>query len=377
MTDSRPRGSIARQRAIRFMQIRGGSSKGLYFDASDLPADPAVRDRVLIAALCGAGGDDDRQIDGLGGASPLTSKVAVVSRSRREDADLEYEFVQVVVGKGATDRTQSCGNILAGVVPFALESGMIPATDPETRVDVFMVNSGSICRVTARTPGRQMTYSGDARIDGVPGTAAPILCTYRGIAGSACGALLPTGHLVDEIDGVKVTCIDNGMPVVLVRAGDLDRSGYEDPGALDRDDALKARLERIRLRAGTMMNLGDVAAKVVPKMTLVAPPVAGGLIHTRSFIPHRCHAAIGVLAAVSVATACVLPGTAADGLAHLPGEGNTYSVEHPSGEVSATLELDRSGPRPVVVEAGVVRTARSLSRGEVLIPADVWPEPST
>jgi 4-oxalomesaconate tautomerase len=364
------------QRAIPFMQIRGGSSKGLYFDASALPADPVVRDRVLIAALCGVGGDDDRQIDGLGGAHPLTSKVAVVSRSSREDADLEYEFVQVVVGNDATDRTQNCGNILAGVVPFAVESGMIPATDPETRVDVFMVNSGSICRVVARTPGGRMTYSGETRIDGVPGTAAPILCTYRDIAGSACGELLPTGHLVDEIDGVKVTCIDNGMPLVLIRAEDLGLSGYEDRGDLDEDDALKARIERLRLRAGPMMNLGDVGAKVVPKMTLIAPPVAGGVIHTRSFIPHRCHAAIGVLAAVSVATACVMPGTVADGLARLPGEGDTYSVEHPSGEVSVTLKLDRTGPRLEVAEAGVVRTARCLSRGEVLIPADVWPEPS-
>jgi 4-oxalomesaconate tautomerase len=362
-------------RAIPFMQIRGGSSKGLYFDASALPADPVVRDRVLIAALCGVGGDDDRQIDGLGGGHPLTSKVAVVSRSSREDADLEYEFVQVVVGGDATDRTQNCGNILAGVVPFAVESGMIPANDPETHVDVFMVNSGSICRVVARTPGGRMRYSGEARVDGVPGTAAPILCTYRDIAGSACGALLPTGHLVDEIDGVKVTCIDNGMPIVLIRARDLGRSGYEDPDDLDRDDTLKAGIERIRLRAGPMMNLGDVGEKVVPKMTLIAPPVAGGVIHTRSFIPHRCHDAIGVLAAISVATACVLPGTVADDLAQRPSEGDAYSVEHPSGEVSATLRLDRTGPRPEVVEAGVVRTARCLSRGEVLIPAGVWPEP--
>ena len=358
------------------MQVRGGSSKGLYFDASDLPADPAVRDRVLIAALCGVGGEDERQIDGLGGADPLTSKVAVVTRSSREDAHLQYEFIQVVVGKGATDRTQNCGNILAGVVPFAVESGMISATDPETRVDVFMANSGSICRVVARTPGGRMAYSGETRIDGVPGTAAPILCTYRNIAGSACGELLPTRHLVDEIDGVRVTCIDNGMPVVLIRAEDLGRSGYENRDDLDRDEALKARIEHIRLRAGPMMNLGDVGEKVVPKMTLIAPPVAGGLIHTRSFIPHRCHAAIGVLAAISVATACVLPGTVADGLAQRPGDGDTYSVEHPSGEVSAILELDLTGPRPEVVEAGVVRTARVLSRGEVLIPADVWPEPS-
>lgn len=362
------------QRAIPCMQIRGGSSKGLYFEASDLPSDPITKDRVLLAAMCGVGPDDKRQIDGLGGADPLTSKVAVVSRSSREDADIEYEFVQVVVGGNTTDRTQNCGNILAGVVPFAIESGMIAATHPETHVNVYMTNSGSICQVIVQTPNGRITYSGDAKIDGVPGTAAPVFCHYKDLAGSVCGELLPTKHLIDEIDGVNVTCIDNGMPVVLVRAEDLECSGYESRDELNANEVLKAGLESIRLQAGKLMNLGNVKDKVVPKMTLISRPLSGGMIHTRSFIPHVCHAAIGVLAAVSVATACVIPGTVSEGLAVIPDQGDLYSVEHPSGEISVSLELDFSGAYPEVVKAGLVRTARCLSRGEVMIPPDVWPE---
>jgi 4-oxalomesaconate tautomerase len=354
------------------MQLRGGSSKGLYFLVSDLPADPATRDRVLLAAMCGVGPEDARQIDGLGGADPLTSKVAIVGRSRRAGIELDYEFVQVVVGGNAVDRTQNCGNILAGVVPFAIESGILPSADPETGATVYMTNSDSICEVVVQTPGGRVEYAGTARIDGVPGTAAPVICNYRDIAGSATGALLPTGRLIDAIDGVQVTCVDNGMPVVVLRAADLGRTGYETREALNQDAELKRRLESIRLRVGPMMRLGDVSAKVVPKMCLIAPPVAGGLIHTRTFIPHTCHAAIGVLGAVSVATACVVPGTVAESVRVLPGWGNAYSVEHPSGEFSVTLEIDDRGPLPEVRKAGLLRTARLLNRGVVLIPSGIW-----
>lgn len=360
------------QTAIPYMQLRGGSSKGLYFRAADLPTDQATRDAVLLAAMCGVGGDDQRQIDGLGGSDPLTSKVGIVSKSTRDDADLDYEFVQVVVGGNTTDRTQNCGNILAGVVPFAIESGLLPADSAETRARVYMTNSGSVCEVVVQTPNGQIEYAGKAKIDGVPGSAAPVICNYMDLAGSACGSLLPTGKLIDTIDGVEVTCIDNGMPIALIRAQDLGRSGYESRDELNADQELKARLESIRLQLGPLMNLGDVKNKVVPKMTLIAPPVNGGIIHTRSFIPHVCHAAIGVLAAVSVATACVIPGTIAEGIAVLPDNGKPYSVEHPTGEFSVSLEIDNSGPQPQVKKAGLLRTARLLSRGEVLIPAGIW-----
>lgn len=354
------------------MQLRGGSSKGLFFRAADLPADPAVRQRVLLAAMAGAGPDDPRQVDGLGGGDPLSSKVAIVARSSRTGVDLEYEFVQVVVGAGTTDGTQNCGNLLAGVVPFAIETGLLPAAEGETRARVFLTNSDSVCEVVVQTPGRRVQYAGSTRIDGAPGTAAPILCNYLDTAGSACGCLLPTGNLVDTLDGIRVTCLDNGMPVVLLRAADLGLTGDETPAVLNADAALKDRLESIRLQVGPRMKLGDVRAKVVPKMCLISPSRHGGVVQTRTFIPHVCHAAIGVLGAVSVATACVLPGTVADGVAVLPVNGQAYSVEHPSGEFTVTLEIDRSGPTPEVRRAGLVRTARLLSRGEVLIPGGIW-----
>lgn len=354
------------------MQLRGGSSKGLYFKASDLPEDPKLKDKVLLAAMCGVGIDDQRQIDGLGGADPLTSKIAIVSNSKSESADLDYEFVQVIVGGGKTDRTQNCGNILAGVVPFALENGLIQASDSETKTRVFMSNSGSVCEIIAQTPNKQVQYSGDSRIDGVPGTAAPIICNYADTAGSACGSLFPTNNLTDFIDGIEITCIDNGMPVVLLNAQDFGITGYETREQLNENEDLKSRLEKIRLQAAPLMNLGDVREKAVPKMTLISQPISDGIINTRSFIPHVCHAAIGVLAAVSVATACLIPGTIAESLAKLPMQGNIYSVEHPSGELSVTLEVDQEGNQPVVRKAGIIRTARLISRGEVFIPDGIW-----
>jgi len=360
------------QRSIPYMQLRGGSSKGLYFDEADLPAEQEARDRVLIGAMTGVGPNDSRQIDGLGGADPLTSKVGIVARSIRDDADLEYEFVQVVLGKGVTDRTQNCGNILAGVVPFAIETGMIEASDPSTVVRVYMRNSASMCVVETSTPGGKITYVGDARIDGVPGRSAPVICTYQDIAGSTCGAMLPTGSPFDVIEGVQVTCIDNGMPVVLLRASDFGLDGYESPKELEANADLKEHLERIRLAAGALMNLGDVSNKVVPKMTLIAPPSSGGMIHTRSFIPHRVHAAIGVLASVTVATGCIISGSVAEGIAELPESvtSGLFEVEHPSGSISVNLTIDTSDGEREITEAGVLRTARALSRGDVFLPEE-------
>jgi 4-oxalomesaconate tautomerase len=349
--------------------MRGGSSKGLYFRKEDLPADDAVRDRVLVAAL----GSDSRQIDGAGGAHPLTSKVAIVSRSESADADVDYLFVQVVVGEGRVDTTPNCGNILAGVAPFALETGIVPARDGVTPVRVRMLNSDNLCELLVETPGGRVNYDGTAKIDGVPGTAAPIVCNYLDVAGSATGSLLPTGKVVDVVEGVEVTCIDNGMPVVVLRARDLGVTGYESPKELDGNRELKARIEAIRLAIGPRMNLGDVAKKVVPKMSLIAPARAGGHVCTRTFIPHDCHAAIGVLGAVSVATACILPGSVAQGIASVPeGAVKHMSVEHPTGEFSVTLDVGGTAAAPVVQKAGLLRTARLIMRGEVLVPAAVW-----
>jgi 4-oxalomesaconate tautomerase len=345
---------------VRAMWMRGGTSKGGFFLAEDLPADTAARDAFLLRAY---GSPDPRQIDGMGGADPLTSKVAVVSASDRDDADVDYLFLQVFVDQALVSDAQNCGNMLAGVGPFALERGLMPAVDGRTEVRIFMVNTGKLATATVETPGGQVTYDGDARIDGVPGTAAPVPLAFADIAGSSCGALLPTGQARDTLDGVDVTLIDNGMPCVVMRASDLGISGYEDRETLDADTGLKQRLESIRLQAGPLMHLGDVAQASVPKMMLVAAPREGGAISVRSFIPHRCHASIGVLGAVSVATACLLPDSPAHALAVLPaGRSLRLEVEHPSGSTGCVIDLDAAGQ---VVRAAVLRTARKLFDGEL------------
>jgi 4-oxalomesaconate tautomerase len=353
-----------RQTRIPCVWMRGGTSKGAFFLASDLPADTAERDRVLLAVM---GSPDKRQIDGMGGADPLTSKVAIVSPASRSDADVDYLFAQVVVDEARVDYGQNCGNMLAGVGPFAIERGLVAAREADTPVAIHMVNTGQIAVASVPTPGGYVTYEGDARIDGVPGTAAAIPLEFKDTAGSTCGALLPTGNLRDTIDGIDVTCIDNGMPLVLMRAADLGRTGYETREQLDADTELKARIEAIRLQVGPLMNLGDVKERTVPKMCLVSAP-RGGTITTRSFIPHRCHASIGVLGAVSVATAAVLPGTVCDGVAHVPdGPRKRVSVEHPTGEFSVELQLAAGE----VQSAALLRTARWLFDGHVAIPAAV------
>ena len=348
------------QTGIPCMLMRGGTSKGAYFLATDLPADRDSRDRILLAAL---GSPDPRQIDGIGGAHPLTSKVAVVSKSAREGIDVDYLFLQVFVDQAIVTDAQNCGNILAGVGPFAIERGLVAATGDETRVAIFMENTGQVAVATVQTPGGTVTYAGDAAIDGVPGTHAPVPLEFRDTAGSSCGALLPSGNAVDVIQGVAVTLIDNGMPCVVMKAQDLGITGYEDREWLDNATDLKARIEAIRLEVGPLMNLGDVKEKSVPKMMLVAPPKHGGAVTVRSFIPHRAHATIGVLGAVSVATACLLEGSPAAEVAQVSeGARKTLSVEHPTGEMSCVLEVDDSG---AVKTAALLRTARKLMDGVV------------
>ena len=345
---------------VRCMWMRGGTSKGGYFLRDDLPADIATRDALLLAVM---GSPDPRQIDGMGGADPLTSKVAVVSRSSRPGIDVDYLFLQVFVDQAIVSDGQNCGNILAGVGPFAIERGLVAATGDETRVAIFMENTGQVAVATLKTPGGVVTYAGGTAIDGVPGTHAPVPLEFRDTAGSSCGALLPTGNVVDVINGVAVTLIDNGMPCVVMKATDLGITGYEDREWLDAATELKTRIEAIRLIVGPMMNLGDVTAKSVPKIMLVAPPQHGGAVTVRSYIPHRAHATIGVLGAVSVATACLLAGSPAAQVAQIPdGRRKTLSVEHPTGEMSCVLDTDDTG---AVVTAALLRTARKLMDGVV------------
>ena len=344
------------------MWMRGGTSKGGYFLASDLPQDTAQRDAFLLGVM---GSPDPRQIDGMGGADPLTSKVAVVRKSEREGIDVDYLFLQVFVDQAIVTDAQNCGNILAGVGPFAIERGLVGATGEETRVAIFMENTGQAAIATVQTPGGVPSYAGDAKIDGVPGSHAPVPLEFRDTAGSTCGALLPTGNAADEIEGVRCTLIDNGMPCIVFKAGDVGATGYETREELESDEFadLRARIETIRLAAGPLMNLGDVKEKSVPKMMLVAPPQHGGAVTVRSFIPHRAHATIGVLGAVSVATACLVEGSPAAEVAVIPeGSRKTLSVEHPTGEMSCVLEVDDQGQ---VVSAALLRTARKLMDGVV------------
>jgi len=346
--------------------MRGGTSRGAYFLASDLPTDIAERDRILLSAM---GSPDPRQIDGIGGADPLTSKVAVISPSSRPGIDVDYLFLQVWVDRPEVSDKQNCGNILAGVAPFAIERGLVRGCDPVTQVRIFMVNTSQTVVATVQTPGGKPEYQGNARIDGVPGTAAPIPLSFSDTAGSTCGALLPTGRAVDLVNGIAVTCIDNGMPVVVMRASDVGCTGYETRDQLDKDTELKARIEAIRLAVGPMMNLGDVKDQTVPKMILLAPPREGGVVSTRSFIPHRAHATIGVFAAVSVATACLLPDSPAHSLARIPdGTTKLMLIEHPTGASPVSLTTDVHDGKTVVTEAAIISTARALFEGRVLVP---------
>jgi len=358
------------QHGIPCMLIRGGTSKGIYFLASDLPSDASLRERVLLAVM---GSPDKRQIDGLGGAHPLTSKAAIISRSTAPDCDIDFLFAQIGIEAAKVDTTPNCGNILAGVGPFALARGLVDANVSRTVVRVRTLNTGTIADLSLEIEQGEAKAEGVARIDGVPGTSAPIAISFLDTEGSVCGALLPTGNPVDIIEGIPCTLIDNGMPVIILRAFDIDRTGYESVEALNKDGQLKACLERIRLAAGPLMNLGDVGNKAVPKIALVAPPLNGGTISSRSFIPHECHAAIGVFAAVSIATAAALPGTTAASVALMPhGRERIVSVEHPTGEFSISLIVDGTAEKPMVEKAGLLRTARILMDGIAFVPGSIF-----
>lgn len=356
------------QVAVACTVMRGGTSKGLYFLAEDLPSDRAARDRFLLAAM---GSPDPREIDGMGGGHPLTSKVAVVSRSRRPGCDVDYLFLQVWPDRAEVSDQQNCGNILAGVGPFAIERGLVAAHDHVTPVSIYMVNTDSLATAHVQTPDGVVTYEGAAVIDGVPGSHAPIAINFDDVAGSSCGALLPTGRAADSIDGVSVTLIDNGMPVACVRASDFGITGYETPAELEANMALKEKVETIRLAAGLLMNLGDVSNKTVPKVSLIAPARHGGIVSTRTFIPHRVHESIGVLGAVSVATAYALDGSVVAqvaGGASVTGS-HEVVVEHPTGSFAVQMEVDHSTGRPVVKRSALLRTARMLMAGNVYVPS--------
>jgi 4-oxalomesaconate tautomerase len=346
------------------MLMRGGTSKGAYFLASDLPQDISQRDELLLRIM---GSPDPRQIDGLGGAHPLTSKVAIVQKSTTQGADVDFLFAQVSVDRGLVDTKPNCGNILAGVGPFAIERSLVPSSDPVTRVRVRTLNTGTLAELLVSTPECRVNYEGNESIDGVPGTAAAIPINFLDAAGSVCGSLFPTGRTLDLIQGVEVTCIDNGMPVVILRASDFGFNGGEAPADIEAETEALRRIEAVRCEAAGLMGMGDVSDAVVPKVSLISPARNGGAIRTHNLIPRRCHTSIGVFAAVSVATACIAPESWAHRIARLP-EGNIkrLKIEHPSGEFEVRLELGGGDAgHPTVERAGLVRTARALFDGVV------------
>ncbi len=347
-------------KGVRCMWMRGGTSKGGYFLAEDLPDNQALRDAFLMRAM---GSPDPRQIDGMGGADPLTSKIAVVRKSDRPAVDVDYLFLQVSVDEPLVSDAQNCGNLLAGVGPFAIARGLVKSQSPTTEVRIFMENTGQIAVARVETPNGEINEEGSASIDGVPGTAAPIALTFQDTAGSSCGLLLPSGQAKDTINGVDVTMIDNGMPCVVLRAEDIGITGQETPAELEGNTELRQKLEALRLACGPLMNLGDVTEKTVPKMTMVSRAQNGGAISTRTFIPHRCHKSIGVLGAVSVATACLIPESTAFDLAQRGSGTERYlSIEHPSGEMTVVAGLD---DQDNVKTAAILRTARKLMDGEI------------
>ena len=352
--------------AIPCLLMRGGTSKGPYFQAGDLPSDPAERDRVLLAVM---GSPDLRQIDGLGGADTLTSKVAIVSRSARPGVDVDYLFAQVDIGRAVVDTSPSCGNMLSGVGPFAIETGLLAARDGTTPVVIYDVNTSSRIEAVVQTPGGDVTYAGDSAIDGVPGTAAPVVLNFLDAIGAKTGRMLPTGRATEQIDGIDVSCLDVAMPMVMMRAAALGLSGTEGRAEIDGDAALLARIEAIRMEAGRRMGFGDVTDKVIPKVGLLSAPRGTGAITSRYLTPHRLHAAHAVTGAVCVSTACLLEGSVAYGLAVRPG-GNpcTIWIEHPSGMIDVRMETVGSGPTMQVSRAGILRTCRPIMRGTVFAP---------
>ena len=358
------------QTKIPCVIMRGGTSRGPFFKLTDLPADVPTRDAVLLSVM---GSPHEIQVDGIGGSHSVTSKVAMISKSKRSDADVDYLFAQVQINEAFVDTKPNCGNMLVAVGPFAIEAGLVPAKNGETPVRIFNVNTQSLVEAIVQTPGGQVTYEGDASIDGVPGTAAPVGINFQSAIGSVTKKMLPTGQPLDVIDGVEVSCVDIAMPLVMMRAGDFGKTGYEKPTELDADQATHARMEAIRRKAGALMGMGDVSKNVVPKMALLAKPRNGGTISSRYFVPETCHKSHPVTGTVCIASSCAIPGTLAAQIAPLgSAPQGMVRIEHPSGMILIDLDADFTGGRQVLRRAALIRTARRIFEGSVLVPSKIW-----
>ena len=358
------------QTAIPFHFMRGGTSRGPYFRREDLPEDRETLARVLVAVL---GSGHKLNIDGIGGGAAVTTKVAMLSRSQTNDCDIDYFFAQVSVEDGQVDFKPTCGNILSGVGPAAVEMGLIAPQGDVTRIRIRSVNTEARVEAVVQTPGGRVEYGGAAAIDGVPGSAAPIYLNFMDVVGSATGALLPTGALRDVIDGIEVTCMDVAMPICIARAADFGLTGHETAEALDADRAFYARMEPIRQEAGRRMGMGDVARSVTPKFALLAEPRAGGTITARYFMPWSCHPTMAVTGAQCLASCVLTPGTVAEGLFTAPeGSPALVLIEHPGGVIDVTVDYETGPDGFALKSAGLLRTARLLARGEGLVPDTIW-----
>ncbi len=358
------------QTSIPCVIMRGGTSRGPFLLRDDLPEDIATRDAVLLAIM---GSPHEIQIDGIGGSHSVTSKVAMISKSRRPDADVDYLFAQVQIHEKFVDTKPNCGNMLVAVGPFAIDTGLVPAQDGETLVRIYNVNTDALIEAIVQTPGRQVQYEGDASIDGVPGTAAPVGINFKSAIGAVTGRMLPTGRPLDVIDGIETSCVDIAMPLVMMRAADLGKTGYETAGELDGDRKLMDRMESIRRKAGVLMGMGDVSKNVVPKLALLAPPRHGGTLSSRYFVPETCHKSHPVTGTVCIASACAIPGTLAARIAPLsPAPQGMVRIEHPSGMILIDLDADFDDGRQALRRAALVRTARRIFEGRVYVPSRIW-----
>jgi 4-oxalomesaconate tautomerase len=358
------------QTKIPCVIMRGGTSRGPFLLTSDLPEDVATRDEVLLAIM---GSPHEIQVDGIGGSHSVTSKVAMISKSKRPDADVDYLFAQVQIHEKFVDTKPNCGNMLVAVGPFSIDAGLVPARDGETPVRIYNVNTESLVEAIVQTPGRQVAYEGNASIDGVPGTAAPVGINFKSAIGAVTGKMLPTGKPLDVVDGVEVSCVDIAMPLVMMRAADLGKTGYETAVELDSDRALMERMEAIRRKAGALMGMGDVSRNVVPKLALLSKPRHGGTISSRYFVPETCHKSHPVTGTVCIASACAIPGTLAAQIAPLPpAPQGMVRIEHPSGMILIDLDADFNAGRMELRRAALIRTARRIFDGHVMVPSKVW-----
>lgn len=361
------------QTAIPFLFLRGGTSRGPFFNRADLPADRETLSQVLIRAV-GAG--NPRNIDGLGGGNAVTTKVVMLSRSAEPAVDIDYFFAQVSVNEESVDYGPTCGNMLVGVGPAAIELGLIDVAGDITMVRIRAVNTGALVEAEVMTPNGTVCYDGDVAIDGVPHTAAPVALNFMEVVGSRTSGMFPTGKPTDVIDGIAVSCVDVAMPMMIARAADLGVTGYETQDELDAMPDLFARMEGLRIKAGALMGLGDVTKSVVPKIGLVSAPRAGGHFSARYFMPWTTHPTLAVTGSQCLAACALAPGTVAAGLVRaIDPWPAVVTLEHPMGVMDVRVKYAHGAGGFEFISAGVTRTARLIARGQVMVPASVWAGP--